>query len=229
MGHERVGVLPRTREWRALVRQIAATAEAPETVPAVASSTLLKVRQRFDRVSADSGFQAAFGFVVGLATAPPPAGAADLFPRIDLESNPSALRLTAQMRAWVDSRASSLKYAELAKRSAADVIAFWTSERSKQKDLFSDALPASQVWAGARNAGAFSDLCRVFLGKFTERYIKYFVEREASAHLPSVEARDRFAASLASHIDSIAQHSFETTKIAQSFAAGCGKQTRPTV
>src|SRR5687767_14576101 len=61
MGHERVGALPRTREWRVLIQQIAATAETPETVPALAAATLLKVRQRFDRIPADPGFPAALG------------------------------------------------------------------------------------------------------------------------------------------------------------------------
>jgi hypothetical protein len=71
----------------------------------------------------------------------------------------------------------------------------------------------------------------VFFGKFTERYIKYFLDREASAQLPSIEARDRFAVSLERHIDALARHSFETTKITQSFAAGWynkhARQSRP--
>jgi hypothetical protein len=221
MGHERVGVLPRTREWRALVQQIAATADTPETVPAVATATLLKVRQRFDRIPADPGFQAAFGFILGLATSQPETGPAEaLAPMVNLSGEPSPLRLTAQMQSWVDAHADSLEYADLAKRAAADVIAFWTRERSKQADLFGSAQTASHIWEGARNAGAFSDLCRVFFGKFTERYIKYFLDREASARLPSIEARERFAESLEQHVDALARHSFETTKIAQSFAAG---------
>jgi hypothetical protein len=71
----------------------------------------------------------------------------------------------------------------------------------------------------------------VFFGKFTERYIKYFLDREASAQLPSIEARERFATSLERHIDALARHSFETTKITQSFAAGWynkhARQSRP--
>jgi hypothetical protein len=133
MGHERVGVLPRTREWRALVHQIAATADTPETVPAVATATLLKVRQRFDRIPSHPGFQAAFGFILGLATSQPETGAVeDVAPRLNLSSEPSPLRLTAQMQSWVDAHADSLEYADLAKRAAADVIAFWTRERTKR-------------------------------------------------------------------------------------------------
>lgn len=221
MGHERVGVLPKTREWRHLVHQIAATADTPDAVPALAAATLLKVRQRFDRIHTDSGFQAAFGFILSLVTPQPRSQPSeDIFSPIDLSTDPSPLRLAGQLRSWVDSHADSLEYAELGKRAAADVIAFWTMERSRQGDLFDSTETASHVWAGARNAGAFSDLCRVFFGKFTERYLKYFLDREASAQLPTVEARERFAASLEQHIEALARHSFETTKITQSFAAG---------
>jgi len=107
MGHERVGVLPRTREWRAPVRQIAATAEALETVRTVASSTLLKVRQGSTVFQRTPAFRLLSDLSSALPTAPPPAGTVDLSPRRDLESNPSALRLTAQMRAWVDDRSDS--------------------------------------------------------------------------------------------------------------------------
>lgn len=221
MGHERVGLLPRTREWRALVQQIAASAASPETVPAIAAATLLKVRQRFDRIAEDSGFQAAFGFILGLSTSQSPIHEGrEYAPSVDLATDPSPLRLTALMQSWVDTHAESLEYAELAKRAAADVISFWTRKQSEQAVLFGSAQAASPIWAGARDGGAFSDLCRVFFGKFTERYIKYFLDREASAQLPTVEDRERFAKSIEQHVDALARHSFETTKIAQSFAAG---------
>jgi hypothetical protein len=204
-----------------LVRQIAATTDTPDMVPAIAAATLLKVRQRFDRISADSGFQAAFGFILGLATPQPRLRSLeDPAPPVDLSTDPSPLRLTAQMHSWVDSHAESLEYAELGKRAAADVISFWTKERSRQGDLIDSEKSAGHIWGGARSAGAFSDLCRVFFGKFTERYIKYFLDREASAQLPTVEARDQFAAGLERHVEALARHSFETTQIAQSFAAG---------
>ena len=220
MGHERIGALPKSQEWRDLVAQIAATAEAPETVVAVATTTLHKVRARFDRIHEDPGFQAAFGFILGLSAPSLGNRSADFVPEINLSRDPSPIRLAAEMGSWVDLHADSREYAELGKRAAADVITFWTRRSEKQGDLFGGERAAVRIWAGARNGGAFSELCRVFFGKFTEHYLKYFLDREASAKLPTVEARERFAASLEQHIDDVARHSFETTHIAQSFAAG---------
>lgn len=220
MGHERVGALPRTREWRNIVEGIGGVTGASEALPSIATATLLQVRQRYDRIAADPGFQAAFCFILGLATHAEASEIEGAYPQIDLESDPSPFRLTTELRAWVDAQAASLEYAELGKRAAADVIAFWTADRSRQKDFFSSERGASEVWAEARNAGAFSKLCMVFFGKFTERYLRYFLDREASAQLPDLVARERFASGLAKHIEVLAQHSFEATRITQSFAAG---------
>jgi hypothetical protein len=63
-------------------------------------------------------------------------------------------------------------------------------------------------------------VARIFFAKFTERYLRYFLEREASAELPSLEAREKFSQQLSAHVDAVSQHAFETSKIAQSFAAG---------
>jgi hypothetical protein len=190
-------------------------------VPAVASAALHKVRQRFDQVHTDPGFQAAFGFILALTTPPGlhPRPPKTWVPTVDLSTNPSVFRIAAELRAWVDSHASSLEYAELSKRAAADAVVFWTQDQSRQHGLFGPS-DAAQIWGAARHGGAFSDLCRVFFGKFTERYLKYFLDREASSRLPTVEERDRFAANLERHVAEVARHSFEATKITQSFAAG---------
>jgi hypothetical protein len=72
----------------------------------------------------------------------------------------------------------------------------------------------------------------VFFGKFVERYLKFFLEREASAQLPSLQEREAFSRRLEEQVHDLSQHAFETTKIAQSFAAGwfnkrLGEKRRP--
>jgi hypothetical protein len=76
------------------------------------------------------------------------------------------------------------------------------------------------VWKRASNGAGFCELSRLFFAKFTERYLNYFLEREASAALPTIEDRERFREQLRQHVDQISQHAFETAKITQSFAAG---------
>jgi len=68
MGHERVGTLPKSREWRQLVGQLGLAAHSSDVLQAVADKTLEQVRDRFAGIQRDPGVQAAFGFLVGLAT-----------------------------------------------------------------------------------------------------------------------------------------------------------------
>jgi hypothetical protein len=60
----------------------------------------------------------------------------------------------------------------------------------------------------------------LFFAKFTERYLNYFLEREASAVSKTIEQRELLQKQLRDQIDTVSRHAFETAKIAQSFAAG---------
>jgi hypothetical protein len=77
-----------------------------------------------------------------------------------------------------------------------------------------------EVWASASTGAGFSEIARLYLARLTERYLRYFLEREASAVIKSVEERERFTDNLHRSIDSVSQYAFETSQIAQSFAAG---------
>ena len=77
-----------------------------------------------------------------------------------------------------------------------------------------------KVWTAASTGAGFSEVCRLFLARFTERYLRYFLEREASAVIKSIDARERFSQRLHESVDAVSQHAFETSRIAQSFAAG---------
>jgi hypothetical protein len=99
-------------------------------------------------------------------------------------------------------------------------ITNWHSRQSEQGYLFGSSDEAVNVWKKAANGAGFCELSRLFFAKFTERYLNYFLEREASAALPTIEDRERFREQLRQHVDQISQHAFETAKITQSFAAG---------
>lgn len=221
MGHERVGTLPKTQEWRSLVAQLGQAALSNEAADSLASSTLHQVRHRFDRIQQDTGVQAAFGFLLALSTShtrPDASGKAS--PPLTLTDRPSVLRLVTELGTWVRKHQGSSEYGELAQRAAADAIAAWVKARTEQRDLFSPEHDTESIWRAANNGAAFSEISRVFFGKFVERYLKYFLEREASATLPTIAERDQFSHRLESQIDALSHHAFETSKITQSFAAG---------
>jgi hypothetical protein len=96
----------------------------------------------------------------------------------------------------------------------------WTQSRTKQGDLFENRRQAEWIWSTITDARGFCEVSRIFFAKYTERYLKYFLEREASAQISSIPDREQFTDSLRKHLDEVSTHAFETSRITQSFAAG---------
>ncbi len=232
MGHERVGALPRTKRWQAIVDAISDLPGDPANVAYLAEQTLKNVSSRFHQIHTDEGVQAAFAYLISLATSHLPRSSGLASPTTTLEGDPSPARIAKNLNDWVNQHATSREYAELACRAAADTIAEWTRSHTRQQLLFDDSTSPRSVWAQTSNSGAFCEVARTFFSHFTERYVRYFLEREASAQLRSIETRQKFNENLHKHIDDLSRHAFETSKITQSFAAGWfnnhARTSRPT-
>jgi hypothetical protein len=232
MGHERIGFLPRSARWADIVERIADSSDSPDSdARRIVRKTLENVRQRFLRIHKDAGVQAAFAFFVAIATRHLDQAAGLSALHVPLEEDPSPSRLSLLLNRWIDAHLKSAEYAEIAKRAGADTIAHWTQIRTGQGDLFVDRRKADWIWSTITDARAFCEVSRIFFAKYTERYLKYFLEREASAQITSVSAREKFGDSLRAHVDEVSTHAFETARITQSFAAGWfnnhAKERRP--
>ena len=219
LGHERVGVLPRTKRWRDVVADISSFTESPDEANKLARLILGNVRSRFLNLHRDDGVSAAFQFLISLAT-DTPIVAESFDAQVNLEANPSPLRVIATLNSWVDHNLQSTEYAIIAKRASADAITLWSRQQSSQPSLLSGDVKSSEIWQAANNGGGFCEVARLFFYKFTERYLNYFLDREASATLTNPLARDALDSQLRGHVDNVSRYAFETSKITQSFAAG---------
>jgi hypothetical protein len=223
MGHERIGHLPRTVSWRKIVAALEGAALGSDAGLAdLAAKTLELVRDRFQALHRDTGVQAAFGFLVAIARSLPVTTESRAAPDLSLPSNSTPFRLAVALNDWVDANAQSREYAELSKRAAADALAEWHNTQSRQLGLFArgPAESSAEAWAAASTGAGFSEVSRFFLARFTERYLRYFLEREASAVIKGIDARERFSDRLRESVDLVSRHAFETSRITQSFAAG---------
>lgn len=214
MGHERIGVLPKTKRWRAIVAEIAAVDTPPNDVPEIARHTLSALGSRYVDLAADAAVEAAFGFLVDLArTAAGKEATADI-------ATKSPLSIVTDLGQRLGATEGSLETVEIVRRAAADAIATWGRENATtQSQLFADSAPANP-WRGLGTGAGFCELSRLFFSRLTERYLGYFLDREASAALPNLQAREQFRRQLQAHLGEVSRHSFETAKITQSFAAG---------
>ena len=222
MGHERVGALPHSRRWRDIVAQMESYSGSAEEVADLAASTLKNVRSRYQKLHVDEGVISAFQFLIALAKCASEGSrqSSSLFPTIDHDENPTPLRLVAELRTWVDANQDSQEYAEIAKKASADAIMLWSDKHKMQPTLFSEEQDSKYVWQRADNGSGFCEVTSLFFSKFTERYLNYFLEREASAVVASSRERDNLGFQLREHYARVSTYAFETSRITQSFSAG---------
>ncbi len=222
MGHERIGLLPKTKPWIKIVQSISTidNLDISISVQNIAKITIENVSKRYNFLHKDSGIQAAFGFIIALSSSHLPLSVGLASPNIDLEANPSMFHIAKDLNNWVRKHSESNEYAEMACRAGGDSIKEWTSYQIKQLTLFKDKSDAKHIWSKSSNAKDFCQIARIFFARLTERYLKYFLDRVASAEINSLALRLKFTQSVHNHVEAVSKHAFETSKITESFAAG---------
>ena len=229
MGHERVGKLPRTQKWSAVIDALDDTirniGDDPIPTRDIAVLTLDAARSKIGEVQSDLGVVRSFQFLLLLAVAgqsdDPVKVLAD--EGVTIPEQISPITLAAALRAWLQPirMTANPEYTTLARQATADTIAEWYRINTVgQRSLLNGDVDPFESWRKAGEGRGFSDLSRTFFSKFTARYLNYFLSRAASATLSTTEQRDRFDEALDRHVDDIAQHAFETSKITQSYSAG---------
>jgi hypothetical protein len=223
MGHERVGMLPKTKRWRRIVGDLSSASLSPSASGIVASRTLENVRKQYEKVFYDEGVIAAFKFLVALSVFSKDISPDDRLREIgiNIPTKPTPLAVTRAAHLWVSQFIESSEYGRIAQYAVGDALAQWHQSHSPQNATLFD-LPEIPygLWSKASNGAGFCELSRLFFAKFTERYLNFFLEREASTVVASINEREAIKKNIREHVDSISQHAFETSKITQSFAAG---------
>ena len=223
MGHERIGILPKTKRWTAVVHNMATFSVSENNVPEIAKQTLKNVQSRFKDIEQDKGVQAAFQFLVLLCVSAKYHNPSEFLYShgIKLSENLTPLQIAKAVTEWVSMHSESKEYASFAQSAAIDAIGDWYQKnQSFQKNLFSGDYDPNEVWRKSSDGGGFSELSRTYFSKFTERYLRYFLERSASSSIHDIDTRNNFNIELQRHLSEISKHAFETAKITQSFAAG---------
>jgi hypothetical protein len=221
MGHERIGALPRTQRWRALVEHMAGSDASPEKTLELAELTLRNVRRRFEGLANDDSIQSAFRFLIALPVAsrsPNPGQVLETDIGIHIDEQPSAFILAKAFQQSLPLFPNTEKE-DLATKALADALSqFYADPKFKQDSLF-ETTPWD-TWRHVDTGAGFCDLARLYFSNLTERYLRYFLDREASAAFGDPAHVLEFRSQLRTTVDAISQHAFETSKIAHSFAAG---------
>lgn len=223
MGHERVGTLPKTEKWRGIVQRISSYTGGQKPIEEIATQTTRNVRQRFQNIEEDGGVFSAFKYVLALSSCSKSDQAFEKLKQhgIDLPHDFNLYDLAYSIQEYVDRNLESKEYSAFASQSMLETISEWAKQNeSNQINLFDSGNKGLELWKKAANGTGFCEISRLFFSKFTERYLKYFLEREAASSINNIYDRKKFNENLEQHVDKISKHAFETSKITQSFAAG---------
>lgn len=189
MGHERVGSLPKSERWRGIVNSISSYTDAGESIVDIASQTTKNVRHRFQNIENDSGVFAAFKYVLSLTYFSKSPDAFEKLNKqgIDLPKDFNLYDLAYSIQNYINRNADSKEYSVFAAQSMIDTISEWARQHEKnQFALFDSGDKGLELWTEAANGTGFCELSRLFFAKFTEKYLKYFLEREAAAGIDNI-------------------------------------------
>ena len=195
MGHERMSVLPKTKKWRDIFEQIAGRQVSDIEIEDITQKTIQNVRSRFRHIERDSGVLGTFQFLVNLAVASreenPQVWLLNI--GIELPNNPTPLSFAKAVNAYIASQKDSFEYSGIAQKAASEAISIWYDQNYVNSPSLLESLKDPfEVWRKAGNGAGFCELSRLFFAKFTQGYLEYFLEREISAALGSIDERIKF-------------------------------------
>jgi len=212
MGHERIGILPRSHNWNKIRDALLQFNSDFNNTTQIAKITIQNVRNRFSNLINDSASTAVIDFLLELSNHYNVGDKKDV--NINVPINPSPLQLLKIYESTTNIQYSSREYESIIKDSfARALVKYYNTHKPEQTNLFQVQNPRDFVWGNLTNAKGFCELSRYYYSNLTENYLKYFLDREASAIVQNISERETLS-------NSIYIHSFETARIVQSFAAG---------
>lgn len=223
MGHERLGVLPKSKPWNTIINQMETLYQSDEySVADIAQQVLRNVRHRYEKLGEDAAVGTILSALIKLSHAyshdNPSDKLGDL--KSDDSSSPTVTSIIQAIQKNIPENEINSEYAQLALRATSDALIGWQKEHaSSQINLFEPTDESFQSWKEVGTGAGFCEISRSFFGNLTERYLNYFLNRITSERLTFHE-KDRFDSELKEYVNEVSQHAFETAKITQSFSAG---------
>ena len=217
MGHERIGFLPKTQTWNKIVTQLTNFDNNKDIVSQIAEQTLENIRTLYKTMHDNDSVFKAINFLTILSIS---ANHEDQVSFLNANginiSEISKFSIAYCIKEYVNTEQGSLETNKIASDAILEAIAKYEHDnRNLQNDLFNTK--TENLWNKIGNGSNFCELARLFFASFTDRHLRYYLEREAAHSIDNFQKFDNFKKTL---YEQITQHSFETAKIMQSFAAG---------
>ena len=221
MGHERIGFLPKRKQWQAIVLGLSEYEIGSSTTAKIANDTLSCIQKSYAQMPYNESISKAIKFLALIAvSAKQPDQLSFLRSNgCDIDDTISLYTLVDNAKGLITTDKGSLEVHKLAIDAVLQAMTIY--QRDHTSNQLSFLSPQSeQVWQNVGSGAAFCELARSFFASFTDRQIKYYVERSAASAINDYAAMQSFTLGITHMTDAISHHAFETSKIMQSFAAG---------
>lgn len=223
MGHHRLGWLRKTKAWGEIVELMGQYGIDNKDITTIAFRTIKQVQKRYERLENDPSVKTSFNFLLELARAFRQKDPVKYLREKKLIGQEilSPISIAKAAKEYETKNLVSEEYETVSKQALVDTINRWYSDNIERgRSLFSEGIDSVAIMRKAAEPTGFCEITRLFFANYTERYLKYYLEREASTVINNVEVRKSFTNEIDKHIDDVSKHAFETAYITQSFAAG---------
>ena len=221
MGHVRLGFLPRTAQWNKIVSQLTLYDSDSSIVSKIADDTLSIIKKNYESMPFEDSIIKAISFLANLSLS---AKKDDQIAYLNsqgftIDEKFSTFSIISSVQKLIVTNIGSLEINKITKDSVMQaIISYQEKHNNNQVDLFGNT-PENPL-RSVGNGAAFCELARSFFATFTDKQIKYYIERVAASSIGNSGTLDKFITALSNQSLSIADHAFDTSKLIQSFAAG---------
>lgn len=221
MGHERIGFLPHTKQWQSIISQLSEYDGDFQEVKLIADQTLQAIKTLYEQMPYDESVIKAVQFLATLSVSANKDNQVSFLQSAGyvVSSDLSIYSILTNVDKLIATDTGSLETNKIAKDSVMQALIEFdkSKQQYEQISLFSES---QNVWKDIGSGAAFCEIARSFFAAFTNRQILYYLERSAASTIDDYSKLSSFLSGIDKHTTEIANHSFETTKLTQSFAAG---------
>ena len=220
MGHVRIGFLPHTQQWNAIVNHLSSYDNDIDSVAVIADRTLDAIRNVYNGLQYDESVIKAIGYLATIIVSSRQEDQIEFLKDsgYSVDEDLSVFALTLSAKKIIQTDEGSLETNKLACDAAIHaVMEYYERHSDGQLSLFLSENNPFKLKGSGRE---FCELARYFFASFTERQIRYYIDRVASSVIGDYGKYTHFSDSLNNQFMAITEHAFEISEIMQSFAAG---------
>jgi hypothetical protein len=220
LGHERIGFLPKNQSWNHIVDQLSSFDGNVKQIYQIADQTLTKIQSTYKLMPYDESVIRSIKYLIILSCSAKNQNQTEVLKNNGINIDKISLYTLAHgAKDFVKTDGGSLESNQISRDALLETIAKY--ENSKQNDQLSlFGSHSENIWSEVGSGAAFCELARGFFASFTDRYLRYYLEREAAHTINDYKAINDFSRILSEQTERISSHAFETSKLVQSFSAG---------